>query len=175
MQKAEKAKIIAELSQEISESEIGILTEYRGLTVAQITELRLKLAKVNARYRVVKNTLARFAVENAKLPEAAPLFEGPTALATTSDDPAALAKVLSEYMRTSKSALIIKSGFLSERILTEADITTIAKLPSREVLLGQVLRGLQSPIYGLVTGLASPLRGFVGILQARIQQMEEAS
>jgi large subunit ribosomal protein L10 len=82
------------------------------------------------------------------------------------------AKALTEYIRSTKSILSIKGGFLTDRVLTAKEIETLAKLPSKAVLISQVMAGIQSPIYGLVNVLAAPLRGMMGVLQARIQQME---
>jgi len=82
--------------------------------------------------------------------------------------------VLTEYIRTTKSILGIKGGFLEDRVLTAKEVETLARLPSREVLIAQVMAAMQSPIYGLVNVLAGPLRGMMGVLQARIKQLEGA-
>jgi large subunit ribosomal protein L10 len=82
------------------------------------------------------------------------------------------AKALTEFIRSTKSNLGIKGGFLTDRVLSSKDIETLARLPSRAVLISQVMAGIQSPIYGLVNVLAGPIRGMMGVLQARIQQME---
>ena len=99
-------------------------------------------------------------------------FVGPVAVAFGYGEIPDAARVLSDYIRTTKSILSIKSGFLEDRVLTSKDVETLATLPSKEVLISKVMAGIQSPIYGLVNVLAGPIRGMVGVLQARIQQLE---
>ena len=84
------------------------------------------------------------------------------------------AKVLTDFIRTTKSILSIKGGFLPDRILSTADVETLSRLPAREVLLAQVMAGMQAPVYGLVNVLAGPIRGVMGVLQARMKQLEGA-
>ena len=99
-------------------------------------------------------------------------FEGPVAIAFGYDEMSVAAKVLDNYIRTTKSILNIKGGFLENRILSPKEVETLAKLPSKEVLISQVMAGIQSPIVGLINVLAGPVRDLVGVLQARIQQLE---
>jgi len=120
----------------------------------------------------VKNSLAQFAAKKAGMGELADSFSGPVAVAFGYGEIPDVAKVLTDYIRTTKSILRIKGGFLSDRVLSPGDVASLARLPSREVLIGQVLAGMQSPIYGLVNVLAGPIRGVMGVLQARIQQLE---
>jgi large subunit ribosomal protein L10 len=172
MPREEKVQVVDELSQRLSECSIGILTDYRGLTTAEITDLRRSLRNSEVRYRVVKNTLARFAAEKAGKSELAGFFEGPVAIAFGYGDIASPAKALADYIRTQKSELTIKGGFAADRVFSPADIENLASLPPTEILLGRILAGIQSPIYRLVNSLASPMRGLVGVLQARAQQLE---
>jgi len=102
----------------------------------------------------------------------ADMFQGPLAVAFGYGDPAKTAKALSDYIRISKSTLSIKAGFLREGVLSAAELDTLAKLPSKEVLLSKVFGGMKSPIYGLVNVLAGPIRGLAQVLQGRIQQLE---
>jgi len=122
-------------------------------------------------YRVVKNTLARFAVERASRDELTSFFQGPVAIAFGYDEITEPAKVLTDYIQSSKASIDIKGGFLADRLLTLEDVQTLATLPSREVLLARVLAGMQSPIIALVSVLNSPVRGIIGVIQARIQQL----
>jgi len=170
--RAKKTQIIEELQEEISESSIGILTDYRGLTNSQITALRRKIQESNGSYRVVKNTLARFAAERAGKADLTGGFEGPVAIAFGYGGMSDISKALTDYIRTSGTTVSIKSGFIADRVLTAEEIINIANLPPREVLLARVVGGMKSPINGLVNCLASPLRGLAGVLQARIQQLE---
>jgi large subunit ribosomal protein L10 len=173
MPREKKVQIVDELQNVFSECSTGVLTDYRGLSTAEITELRRTLRKSDIKYRVVKNTLARFAAERAGKEELVSLFEGPVAIAFGYGDIMEPAKVLADYIRTSRIALSFKGGFFGDTVLTAGEVETLATLPSREVLLGKVLGGLQSPIVILISCLANPLRGFVGLLQARIKQLEE--
>ena len=172
MPREKKVRIIDELQEVFSECSVGILTDYRGLSTAEITELRRALRKSEIKYRVVKNTLARFAAERAGKDELVSLLEGPVAIAFGYGDMTEPARVLAEHIHTSKTSLSIKGGFLSDRVLTSSDVATLATLPSKEILLGKVLGGMQNPIVTLVSCLASPMRGVVGVLQARMKQLE---
>jgi len=167
-----KSQIIEELKEEISGCSIGILTDYRGLTNAQITALRRRVQQSNGAYRVVKNTLARFAAQRADRPDLAEAFDGPVAIAFGHGELSEVSKALADYARTAGTTLGVRSGFLPDRMLTLQEVMSLADLPSREVLLARVMGGMKSPIYGLVYCLASPLRGLAGVLQARIQQLE---
>ena len=104
--------------------------------------------------------------------EVAGSFEGPVAVALGYGEISEPARVLVDYIRTSKSILSIKGGFLGNRLLTSRDVETLATLPAREVLISQVMAGIQSPIVALVSVLAAPIRGIMGVLQARIKQLE---
>ena len=168
-----KTEIIDQVQDVFSKCSIGILTDYRGLSVAEITTLRRKLRDSGIGYRVVKNTLARFAAERAGKDDLAGFFEGPVAIAFGYGDITEPARILSSYIRDSKVSLSIRGGFSGDRMLTPEDVATLSTLPSREVLISMVLGGIQAPISGLVNCLAAPVRGFMGVLQARIQQLEE--
>ncbi len=173
MSREKKAQIIDELQETFSKCSIGILTDYRGLSTPEVTILRRKLGESSVEYRVVKNTLARFAAERTGKDDLVSFLEGPIAIAFGYGDITEPARVLADYIRTSKASLSIKGGFLSDRLLTSEDVATLSTLPSREILLAKVLGGMQSPIVTLVSCLTNPIRGFIGILQARIKQMEE--
>jgi large subunit ribosomal protein L10 len=167
-----KVQLVDSLYETFTRCSVGILTDYRGLTTAELTNLRRKLREAGIEYKVVKNSLAQFAARKAGLDELAGTFEGPVAIAIGYDEIPVVAKTLDDYIRTSKSILNIKGGFLEDRILTAKEVESLAKLPSREVLIAQVIAGIQSPITGFVNVLAGPIRGFMGVLQARIQQLE---
>ncbi|OGO33196.1 MAG: 50S ribosomal protein L10 [Chloroflexi bacterium RBG_16_56_11] len=169
-----KVKIVEKLQETFSKSRVGIITDYRGLTTSELNEIRRKLREARVEYRVVKNSLARMAAKNAGLEHAAATFTGPVAVALGYGEEPPVARILTDYIRTSKSTLTIKGGFLPGRTLSPKDVEALAKLPSRERLLVQVLTRMKSPVYGLVYVLAGPLRGLTGVLQARIKQMEGA-
>ncbi len=172
MQREKKAEIIEELQTELSGCDIGILTNYRGLTNTEMTALRRKIQESDGAYTVVKNTLARFAADRVGRADLAELFDGPVAVAFGHGDATGLPKVLAEFVRTAGTTVSIKGGFLPDRILTAAEVSQLATLPSREVLVAQLLGGLQAPIAGLIRCLAAPMRGLAGVLQARIEQLE---
>ena len=173
MAREQKAQVIDSLQEIFSKCSVGILTDYRGLSTAEMSDLRRKLRKSGVNYKVVKNTLAQFAAKRADMNELAGSFEGPVAIAFSYGEINEPARVLVDHIRTSKSTLGIKGGFLGDRLLTSRDVETLAVLPAREVLISQVIAGIQSPIVGLVNVLAGPIRGVMGVLQARIQQLEE--
>ena len=167
-----KGQIIDNLKEALSSCQVGILTDYRGLSAQEMNALRRGLRKSGIQYQVVKNTLARFAAEKAGREDLVGLFDGPVAIAFGYDDMVEPAKVLVDYINTSKASLSIRGGFLSDRLLTAEEVKTLSKLPSKEILLGKMLSGMQIPLYALVGCLASPIRGLAGLLQARIQQLE---
>jgi large subunit ribosomal protein L10 len=167
-----KAKIVESLQKTFSRCRAGILTDYRGLTTAEINELRRKLREAGIEYKVVKNSLAQIAVKQVGMDDLANSFTGPMAVAFDFSDSPVVAKVLSDYLRATKSIMSIKGGFLADRILSHKEVETLAKLPSKQVLISQVMAGMKSPIYGLVNVLAGPIRGIMGVLQARIKQLE---
>jgi len=167
-----KEKVVASLQHVFSECDIGVFTDYRGLKTSELNELRIKLREADIDYKVVKNSLAQIAARNAGLDHIVDTFQGPLAVAFGYGDPAKTAKALVDYIQISKSTLSIKMGFLSDRILSAAELNTLARLPSREVLLSKLFGSMKSPIYGLVNVLAGPMRGMIGVLQARIQQLE---
>ena len=167
-----KAQSIDRLEQELAKANIGILTDYRGLKTPEINGLRRKLQDVNGDYKVVKNTLVRKAAEKLNRTEITGSFEGPTAIAFGYGDISQLAKTFSDHVRTSKMNLSVKGGFLSNQLLTPADITAIAALPPKEVLIGKVVGSIKSPLYMLAGVLSGPIRGLQNVLTARIKQME---
>jgi large subunit ribosomal protein L10 len=172
MSRQKKVQIIDSLQEEFSKCSIGVLTDYRGLSASEITILRRRLGELGVRYRVVKNTLARFAAERVGRADLADSFEGPVAIAFGYGNITEPARALADYIGTSKSSLTIKGGFLSDRLLTLAEVSTLSTLPSREILLAKVLGGMQSPIAYLVNCLTAPIMGVARVLQARIKQLE---
>ena len=172
MLKEKKAQIIDSLQQVFSKCSIGILTDYRGLSASEMTSLRRKLGESGIEYKVVKNTLARFAAERAGKDDLVSLFEGPVAMTFGYGDITEPARALADYIRTEKASLSIKGGFLGDRLLTSEDVMTLSTLPSREVLLAKILGGMQAPVFALLSCLTTPVAGFMRVLQTRIQQLE---
>lgn len=172
VKKEVKSEAIDQISQRLDRAKIVIATEYRGLTVAQISELRQKLRKQAVEYRVVKNTLASFAAEKSGKPDLAQFLTGPTALAFGYDDVVQPTKALLEYQRASQGVFTIKGGLLGSKPLTAADVVVLSKLPPREELVAKAVGLIQSPMYRLLFALNGNLQGLVGLLQARIKQLE---
>ena len=170
--KEKKVQIVDSLEQVFSRCNIAILTDYRGISATEMTGLRRRLREAGIEYRVVKNTLARFAAQRVGREELLSFFEGPVAIAFGYDDITEPAKALAGYIEDSKVTMGIRGGFLPDRLLTSEDIDTLSKVPSREVLLAKVVGGIQSPISALVSRLTAPMSGIIGVLQSRIQQME---
>ena len=173
MSKERKGEQVNQLAEKLSRSSIILATDYRGLSVAEMTELRRQLRRQGAEYRVVKNTLTSLAAEKVGKRDLCAWLKGPTALALGSGDAVALAKALIDYQRSTKTPLTIKGGMLDGQVLSAAEIVTIAFLPSREVLIIKLIGTVYGPIYGLVYVLSAELRGLLGVLQARIRQLEE--
>jgi large subunit ribosomal protein L10 len=172
MPREKKTEIIGNLEQLFSRCMVAVLTDYRGQSANEMTELRRRLRGVGIEFRVVKNTLARFAAQRLGREELLGFFEGPVAIAFGYGDITEPAKALASYIEESKAIMIIKGGFLADRILTKEEVNTLSTLPPREVLLARVVGGVQGPISALVGQLADPITGLIAGLQARIQQLE---
>ena len=172
MSRQKKAQIIDRLKEAFAKCSVGILTNYQGLSTPELTVLRRRLKESGADYTVVKNTLARFAAQRAGREDLVGSFTGPVAIAFGYGDITEPAKVLADYIRTSKASLSIEGGFLGDRLLTREDVMTLSTVPSREQLIARVVGRLQSPISALAGCLVAPMRGIMGVLQARIQQLE---
>jgi large subunit ribosomal protein L10 len=168
----QKAQLIDSLQEIFSKCSVGVLTDYRGLTAAEMTELRRQFREAGVEYRVVKNTLARFAAERAGKDELVAFFEGPVAIAFGYGDITEPARALAAYIEDTKVEMTIKGGFLPDRMLSAAEVETLSKLPSREILLARVVGGIKSPLTALVGRLSAPMTGLVGVLQSRIKQLE---
>lgn len=172
MATARKVEQVKQITEILSRSTIVIATNYRGLSVADMSQLRHRLRELGIDYRVVKNTLAYLAASNSGKPGLSSIIEGPTALAVGYGDATEPARALVDYIRSSRSALKIRGGLLNQTVLSAADVTTLARLPSRDILIANLLRAMQGTIFSLLWVLTSSHRGLVGVLKARIQQLE---
>jgi len=141
----EKQQIVEEITTKLRESAATVLTDYRGLNVAQVTELRRKLREAGIEFKVLKNTLIRRATANAELTDLDSVLTGPTAVAFGKDDVVAPAKILSEFAKQNE-ALKIKGGVVEGRVVGVDEIKALADLPSREGLLSMLLSVLQAPV-----------------------------
>jgi large subunit ribosomal protein L10 len=150
-----------------------VLADYRGLTVEQDTALRSALRKAGVEYKVVKNTLTRFAVKESNLGGLESYLSGPTSLALSETDPVAPAKILSEYAKKFEK-LEIKAGVVEGKVIDVKGVNALADLPSREVLIAKVLGGFNAPITGFVNVLNGNIRGLVVALNAIAEKQAQA-
>jgi len=165
LNKSEKKQLVEEIHQKFLASKIVILTDCKGLKVNKINELRRKLKESNIEYRVVKNTLLIRASEDTDVAVIKDQFKGPTAIAMSFDDPVAPAKLLSEFAKDNDK-LSIRGGVLSGKLLNAQAIKNLSSLPSREVLLGQLLSAMNGVSTNLVRALSNVPQKLLYALQA---------
>jgi large subunit ribosomal protein L10 len=169
MARPEKTAVVDEIRSKLGDSDAAVLTEYRGLTVTQLAELRGALRPSGTEYKVFKNSLARRAVEAAGLAELSPLLEGPVAIAFVHGDAVVAAKALRDFGRTNP-ALILKGGLLGPRVLTGAEIESLADIQPRDVLLARLAGGFQAPLVKAAGLFQAFTRNFAYGLQAYVDQ-----
>jgi len=158
-----KADAVADVQQRLQGSSAVVLTEYRGMTVHELADLRRSLREAGADYKVYKNTLATIAARNAGLAELEPSLEGPTAFAFTEGDPVVVAKRLSEFAKRVPT-LVLKGGVLEGRVLSAGEIGALSTLDSREVMLAKAAGMFLSPIQKLANLFAAPLNQLGSLL-----------
>lgn len=150
---SEKQAFVAALTEKLNNATAGVLVDYSGITVSEDTEMRRKLREANVDYAVVKNTLLRFAVNNAGYGELDSLLNGTTSLAVSMDDPIAPAKVISEYANKLTDHFEIKGGFMDGKVMSVDEIKALADIPALPVLQAQVLGTMLAPITSLAVVL----------------------
>ncbi len=170
---SQKRVVVDGISDKMKAAKAMVFADYRGLTVEQDTQLRNALRKAGVDYKVVKNTLTRFAANENGLNGLDTYLNGPTAMASSESDPVAPAKVLSEYAKKYEK-LEIKVGVVEGKIIDSDGVRALAELPSREVLIARVLAGFNAPINGFVNVLNGNLRGLVVALNAIAEKKAEA-
>lgn len=169
----EKREVVDRLTERIRESAAMIVTDYRGLTVTQVAEIRRGLSETGASFHVAKNTLARIAAERAERPLLVELLTGPTAIAFVAEDPAPVAKRLSEVARQTR-ILTVRGAVADGRVLSADEVRQLGELPSKEVVLSQVVGTIIAPAQSAVGVLAAPLRELVAVIDAQIAKLEAA-
>jgi len=172
MVKDYKKEAVTRLEQDLSNCTVAIVTDYRGIPVSELGKLRRQLKEAGVDYHVVKNTLTSIAAERTGNAALRSLLTGPSAIAFGHGEVTDPAKILTDYLRSTKSSLSIKGGVLNHRLLTAEEVTALSMLPPKEVLLAQVVGQLQAPISHLVYVLSSQIRGFMQVLEGRRQQLE---
>jgi large subunit ribosomal protein L10 len=174
MARPDKAAAVAELTEEFRSSSAAVLTEYRGLTVAQLKELRRSLG-TDTTYAVVKNTLTRIAAKDAGVPAFDDLLEGPSAIAFVKGDPVEAAKSLRDFSRA-HPLLVIKGGVLEGKALSPDEIRRLADLESREVLLAKLAGAMNASLQQAVYLFAAPLAQAARVLDAlRVKAEQDPS
>ena len=158
-----KADAVADVQQRLQGSSAVVLTEYRGMTVHELADLRRSLREAGADYKVYKNTLATIAARNAGLAELEPALQGPTAFAFTEGDPVVVAKRLADFAKRVPT-LVLKGGVLDGRILSSGEVGALSTLDSREVMLAKAAGMFLSPIQKLANLFAAPLNQLGGLL-----------
>jgi large subunit ribosomal protein L10 len=173
LDRTQKEQVVAELREKLQRASATVLTDFKGLTVAEMTQLRDALAAEQVEYQVVKNTLMRLASQGTEAAVLEPELKGTCAVAIGYSDPAVPAKIIKKFNKTNEK-LKIKAGVLGPRLLDSGQVIALADMPSREELLGKLLGTMNAVPTSLVTVLSGVARAFVGVLAAIQRQREEA-
>ena len=168
-----KVDAVNTLAEKFEKSAIVITTNYAGLPVGEMTELRRALREAGVEYRIIKNTLAYLAADQAGRPAVKEVINGPTGIAFGYGEPTEPAKALSGFIRSNRSALAIQGGELDGRALSSEDVQRLADMPTRDELVATLLMRMNSPISGLVNVLNGRLAGLARVLQGRIDNMQD--
>ena len=171
-----QAKIdrVADLKEKLERSSITVTTNYSGISVNEMTALRRSMRAAGVEFSVIKNTLMFLASDAAGRPQVKEIIEGPTAIALGYGDPTEVARALSDYVRTTRSALAIQGAVLGDGSpLPPSEVTRLATLPSKDQLIANLMGQLQAPIQRLLGVFQGPLRSLDAVLQARVQQLEQ--
>jgi large subunit ribosomal protein L10 len=173
MLRQEKERVVAELVERLRASDTLIVADYRGLTMSEIDGVRTELLKHGARFSVVKNSLTKRAAEEAGVPELVELLDGPTAIAFVGEgDMVAVAKSLNDTARQTR-VLSLRGGILQGEPMSADQVKSLAALPPAEILQSQVLGAVVGPLNAIVGLFTAPLRDLVGVIDARITQLQE--
>ena len=169
-----KTDNVEEIKDKIEKSQSVVLVNYRGLNVEQITELRSRYRDAGVDYKVYKNTMMRFAFKDSGLEDFNEYLKGPSAIAFGYDDPVNAAKITSEFIKDNEQ-LEIKAGIVDGKIIDIDGVNSLAKLPTKEVLIAQVLGGFNSPIQGFTNVLQGTIRSLATVLNAIAEDKEETA
>jgi large subunit ribosomal protein L10 len=174
MARPHKVEQVEEISDRLKRARVAVLTDYRGLSVAQLQDLRSRLRGAEVEYRVVKNTLARRAAVEAGHPDFQAVLTGPVAIAFGYEDVSSPAKLLGEFARATRLRLDITGGLVEGRVMSGDQVRQLAELPPRDTLISQLAGTIQSPIVQLAGALQSPLALLAGALETYHKQLEAA-
>jgi large subunit ribosomal protein L10 len=173
MLRNEKEAVIAEVAQLLTDTENLFVSDYRGLTVAELAELRGKLRESGARFKIVKNTLGGIAADRSGREVVKDMLSGPTAVTFCGDDLVGAAKALADFAKTHPQ-LVVRGGLLESSLIDTDAVKALAGLPSRDVLIAQVVGTMAAPMIGLVTVLQGTVSGFVRALNQVAEQRAAA-
>lgn len=173
MPTTDKKAIVAEIKERFAGASGVIMADYRGLTVKQMQSLRNKLRESGADVKVYKNTLTELAVRELAMPSMDALLSGPTAFVFTGEDPVAPAKALVDFAKTNKT-LEVKGGFIEHAVVNADGIKALASLPSREVLIAQIMGTMLNPVRGFMSMCNAPAGAFARVLKAVADQKAAA-
>ena len=167
-----KVAMLAEIKDQMQRASIAISADYSGLTVAQLTDLRRALRPANVKVKIVKNTIAAMAAEQAGRPEMSKILQGPTAVAFGFGDPIAPVKLLTEHLRARRMQLNIYGGWIEGQVLDRAGVESLATMPSKEQLLVDIVGKLQSPLYNFAGLINASITNFARLIDSRATQLE---
>lgn len=169
-----KAQNVDEIKEKIEKAQSVVLVDYRGLNVAELTELRKNFREAGVDYKVYKNTMMRFAFKDSGLEEFNEFLKGPSAVAFGYEDPVAPAKISAEFAKKNDK-LEIKAGIVDGKVINVEEIKNLAELPPREVLVAQALGGFNAPIQGFANVLNGTIRGLAIVLNAIAEEKEKTA
>lgn len=167
--KGKKKEELDDLKKDLADAKNLFVAQFQGMTVAQDTDLRVKIRETKSKYRVVKNTLASKAAEGTPAAGVAKSFEGPTAIAYNANDPVSLAKALTAYAKTNP-LFVFKAGIVEGRVINLGDIANIAAMPSKEELIAKLLFLINSPAQRLATAMNGVSRNLAVVLNQAVEQ-----
>ena len=171
---SEKKAVVEALAERFKGASAGVFVDYRGITVAEDTQLRRELVSNEVEYSVVKNTLTRFALEKAGLSDLDSVLNGTTSLATSAGDPIAPIRIINEYSKKMGDRFNIKAAFMDGQVLSQEDIDEIAMLPSKDALYAKVLGTMLAPITSLAVVLGQILEQQGGSVESAAAEADEA-
>ena len=173
---AQKQERVVELKDQLSRTKLAMVSNFRGLTVKEMTTLRRRLQDAGGDYTVAKNTLVRRALQETEgMPAIDNYLEGPTALVLGFNDPVTPVKTILEYFKETKKELEIRGGIVEGRVVSTQQLQQIATLPSREEMVAKLMGSMQSPAQGVVITLSGVARNLVYVLESIRKQKEENS
>lgn len=170
---AQKQGTVEQLKAELDQATIAVVADYRGLTVAELTELRRELYKQQAKFTVAKNTLTKHAISQSDKKVLGDVLKGPTAILIGRADQVAPVKTLTTFFTKNKKENEIRGGYLDGKLLSRAEVEQLAKLPPIEELRGQLVGAINSPLTGIVNAISSPQRGLVNVLDQYSKRLQE--